>query len=206
MIDVRDIMKDYVTFYREHREEELDKIKEGNFSEEEINAGLSKIVLGVSDIIRSLKFADDVAEYVAAIPSIRENIYNKDRQQYAVKKITHDYDDIHAFINKDAEKVSNKIDLEPPIADSRMPEYLDIMYSIAVDCIDICLEKFKLDIEEYKSKKHISWAEKVTHKATVDGQQMVISKPMKDNEGNREDWKARMASKKLGIEKENQVS
>ncbi len=194
MIDVRDIMKDYVTFYKEHREEELDKIKEGNFSEEEINAGLSKIVLGVSGIIRSLKFANDVTEYLTAIPSIRENIYDKDRQQYAAK-IDHHYDNIHAFINKDAKKVSNKIDLEPPIADSRMPEYLDIMYGITVDCIDVCLEKFKLDIEEYKSKKHISWADTVTFKATADGQKIVTSKPMRNNEGNRKEWRERVGKK-----------
>ena len=200
MIHVRDIMKDYVTFYREHREEELDKIKEGNFSEEEINAGLSEIILAVSGIIRSLTFANDVTEYLVAIPTIRENIYNKDRQQYAAKKITHDYDNIHAFINKDAEKVSDKVDLEPPIADNRMPEYLEIMYGIAVDCIDVCLDKFKLDIEEYQSRKRVSWAERVTLKTTIDGQQMVTIEPLKNNEGNRIEWKERIKKDKENIE------
>jgi hypothetical protein len=199
MIHVRDIMEDYIMFYREHREEEIDKIMEGNFSEKEINAGLSKIMLGVSGIIRSLTFAENVTEYLMAIPSIRENIYKKDRQQNAAKK-NHYYDDIHAFINKDAEKVSDKVDLEPPIADNRMPEYLEIMYGIAVDCIDVCLDKFKLDIEEYQSRKRVSWAERVTLKTTIDGQQMVTIEPLENNEGNRIEWKERIKKDKENIE------
>jgi hypothetical protein len=195
MIDVCDIMdvsSDYALFIVELREEKLEEINEktSNFTEKEIKAGLSVIVSGISGIIRSLRYADNASEYLTAIPSIIENIYNKDKQQYAAKNITHDYDDISAFINKDGTKVAKKL-FRVKIPEEKMPEYLEIMHKAAKECIDICLDKFRADISEYQSKKRVSWANKVT-KITADSQGQEITtttETIKDNQGNRQKWK-----------------
>jgi hypothetical protein len=138
-----------------------------------------------------------------AIPKIRENIFNPEKQE-AAQSVTYSYNDIHAFINKDAKSVARKISgkEKPKISPEKMPAYLDCMHEIAVDCVEFCLDKFRRDIEAYRAEHHVTWAQKseiaqITDKKHHEGQRVKRkdSEELKDNEGNRQDWRARMSKR-----------
>ncbi len=214
MIKVSDITKknhSYLELCEAQSEIKVLELKmREKFSEEAIEEGLYKIVVAVPDIIRrTLIAATSIDEFVVAIPRIRENVFNPNKQALA-KSITSSYGDIHAFINKDAELVAKKIKRKAKIPTEQMPEYLECMSVIAADCIEICLEKFRQDIEQYRSEKHVKWADrfeivKIVEKSEIQRVKRKGFQELKDNEGNRDNWRARIASKKLKSEKENQV-
>lgn len=210
MIDVRNIMRsNYTGCYKLDREEFLDE-KRKVFGEKEINAGLSRIVVEAPDIIQNtLEYANSPDQFLRVIPKIRENIFNPEKQK-AAQTITYSYNDIHAFINKDEESVIRKIGRKAKIPSEKMPAYLDCMREIAIDCVEFCLDKFRRDIEAYRAEHHITWAQKSEIAQIVDrkhheGQKVKKRgfEDLRDNEGSRKDWRAKIADKKARNDKEN---
>jgi hypothetical protein len=209
MIDVRDIMKsNYTGCYELDREEFLDE-KRKIFGEKEVNAGLSRIVVEVPDIIQNtLEYANSPDQFLRVIPKIRENIFNPEKQMVA-QTITHSYRDIHDFLNKDIEGVEEMLGRKAKIPPEKMPAYLDCMREIAIDCVEFCLDKFRRDIEAYRAESHVTWAQKSEIAQIVDrkhheGQKVKKRgfEDLRDNEGNRKDWRARIADKKAKKESE----
>ena len=211
MINLRDIIKsNYTSCYKIHRAEELDE-KRKIFGEKEINSALSKIVCGVPDAIEdTIKYFNSIDQFLLAIPKIRENIFNPEKQLIA-QTITYSYRDIHDFLNKDVEGVEEMLGRKTKIPSEKMPAYLDCMREIAIDCVEFCLDKFRRDVETYRAENHVTWAQKSEIAQIVDRKHHEGQKAKKrgfedlrDNEGNRKDWLARIADKKAKTNKENE--
>ncbi len=213
MIKVVDITKknhSYLKLCEDRSEIKVLELKmREKFSKEAIEWGLYKIVVAAPDIIRrTLIAANSIDEFVLVIPKIRENVFNPVKQK-AARNITDSYDDIQGFINKDAKGVAQMIRRKATIPPEQMLEYLECMSIIAADCVEICLKKFRQDIEQYRSEKHVRWADRseiVKIVESGEGQKVKRkSEELKDNEGSGEDWRARMASKRLRPDKTKQV-
>lgn len=203
MIDILDIMNsNYTGCYELDKEEWLDE-KRKIFGEKEINAGLSRIVVEVPTAIQmTIEYAASLDQFLLAIPKIRENIFNPEKQK-AAQRIFHSYQDIHDFINKDAKGVAEMLGRKAKIPPEKMPAYLDCMREIAIDCVEFCLDKFRRDIETYRAEHHITWADRAEIATIVDrkhheGQRVKRKgfEEIKDNEGNRENWRTKLLSKK----------
>jgi hypothetical protein len=209
MIDVIKLANgfyDYLKPCDEHNEAKILELgMRGKFSEEAIKEGLHKIVVAAPDLIRrTLWLADSLDQFVLVIPKIRENVFNPEKQA-AAKIITYSYSDIHAFINKDAKSVAKKIKRKAVVPPEQMQEYLDCMSIIAADCVEICLEKFRADIEEYRSKKHVSWSARVSSVQIVEneenqeGEKIKVStsdEELKDDQGNSKKWRKEFSDKR----------
>lgn len=211
MIAIRDIVKsNYTGCHELDREEFLDE-KRRIFGEKEVNAGLTWIICGVPNIIQStLEYATSLDQFLLVIPKIRENIFNPEKQR-AAQTITHSYRDIHDFLNRDAEGVKEMLGRKTKIPPEKMPAYLDCMHEIAIDCVEFCLDKFRRDIELYRAEHHVTWAQKseiaqIADRKHHEGQKVKKRgfEDLQDNEGNRKDWRARIADKKVKTDKENE--
>jgi len=174
-------------------------IKQGHFSELEIHRGFYTLIGAMDGILRSLENNTRTLDgYLRYIPIVKQWIEAKTLSDEA--SMQHYYNDVRAFIHKDsreiAEAIKGTLKNRVIIDEERMPEYKEIMYKVAQDCIEFCCNEFRKDIENYQKRTRVSWEEKVQI-LRIEDEKFVAERSeepemLKNNEGQGVLWRQRV--------------